>query len=365
MSSLSELVGLIYDAALDESRWQAFLDAFVQAIGAWCASVVPAAGQGNHVTRFWSSNLPKRNISGPAAEQLINHWYRSLGNEQTEGAIRTIDGSGRLGLLQDFCYGLAGVFLLRPEGPSLIAAGRRERDGPFGQSEAAVLSSLIPHLRRALLLKNEMLSLRAQLALITVYLDQQPYPFLLTDAQGRAVYANTAAAEIAALGDGLAITAGRRLLLSDGNQAEFLKALAELAADRGASIYWLEAQRPSRKPPYSVLIMPAPDLPPTLAGFSKAVAALLIIDRETGPELDSGILRVLFALTPAEAQVTKKLGAGRSAEQIAEEMDVSLETVRTHIRRILSKTETGRQGELISLVLRTAPLRQLMKTNPR
>ena len=94
MSSLSELVGLIYDAALDESRWQAFLDAFVQAIGAWCASVVPAAGQGNHVTRFWSSNLPKRNISGPAAEQLINHWYRSLGNEQTEGAIRTIDGSG-------------------------------------------------------------------------------------------------------------------------------------------------------------------------------------------------------------------------------------------------------------------------------
>jgi DNA-binding CsgD family transcriptional regulator len=36
-------------------------------------------------------------------------------------------------------------------------------------------------------------------------------------------------------------------------------------------------------------------------------------------------------------------------------MHTSIDTVRTHVKRILSKTSTTRQGELISLVLRTAP----------
>jgi len=57
--------------------------------------------------------------------------------------------------------------------------------------------------------------------------------------------------------------------------------------------------------------------------------------------------------------VTGKLGGGKSAQEIAEEMGVCLETVRTHIRRVLSKTATARQGELISLVLRAAPFRSL------
>ena len=83
--------------------------------------------------------------------------------------------------------------------------------------------------------------------------------------------------------------------------------------------------------------------------------AVLILDSESRREPDPTVLRVLFSLTPAEARVTGKLAAGRSAETIAKELGVSLETVRTHIRRALSKTSTERQGELISLVLRTAP----------
>ena len=91
------------------------------------------------------------------------------------------------------------------------------------------------------------------------------------------------------------------------------------------------------------------------AGLYEPTAAVLIIDTEARPELDHEVLSELFFLTPAEARVTAKLGVGHSAEEIAEETGASLETVRTHIRRVLSKTGTGRQGELISLVLRTAP----------
>jgi DNA-binding CsgD family transcriptional regulator len=50
---------------------------------------------------------------------------------------------------------------------------------------------------------------------------------------------------------------------------------------------------------------------------------------------------------------------GRSVEEIASESGVSVETVRSQVRSILAKTNTGRQGELISLVLRMAPFRQI------
>jgi DNA-binding CsgD family transcriptional regulator len=40
---------------------------------------------------------------------------------------------------------------------------------------------------------------------------------------------------------------------------------------------------------------------------------------------------------------------------VAADLDISVLTARTHIRRVLSKTATNRQGELIALVLRTIP----------
>jgi DNA-binding CsgD family transcriptional regulator len=49
---------------------------------------------------------------------------------------------------------------------------------------------------------------------------------------------------------------------------------------------------------------------------------------------------------------------GQSTEEIAAETKTSLETVRTDIKRILAKTSTARQGELISSILRAVPFQQ-------
>jgi DNA-binding CsgD family transcriptional regulator len=63
------------------------------------------------------------------------------------------------------------------------------------------------------------------------------------------------------------------------------------------------------------------------------------------------LLQTRFALTRAEARVVKLLAEGRSMKRIAEELDVSLETARTHAKRAMQKTDTHRQAELVSLVL--------------
>lgn len=62
-------------------------------------------------------------------------------------------------------------------------------------------------------------------------------------------------------------------------------------------------------------------------------------------------LQSRFGLTRAEARVVKLLAEGRSMKRIAEELEVSLETARTHAKRAMQKTDTHRQAELVSLVL--------------
>jgi DNA-binding CsgD family transcriptional regulator len=62
-------------------------------------------------------------------------------------------------------------------------------------------------------------------------------------------------------------------------------------------------------------------------------------------------LQSRFGLTRAEAGVVRRLADGESIKHIAQVLEVSLETARTHAKRAMQKTDTHRQAELVSLVL--------------
>jgi DNA-binding CsgD family transcriptional regulator/PAS domain-containing protein len=354
---------LIYDAAADDARWPLFLDAYGRAVGGGRCFMVLNIERGNGTALFRSSNWSDEDFQRYAERCVEGDLSATAGTAHPEGAVRTIDALRQPGAStthregyspRDVRYGLEGIFLRTPDGPSTIVAVRGQRDRPFGKHAVATLGPLMPHLRRAALLHNELSSMRSQLAIFSAYLDRDPHPFLLTDTQARVIYANSAANETAGLQDGLAIVSGHVSLMAPRDQAVFIKAVSHAVTARGARLRSLVVERPSHKPPYRLLLMPVPYPGPIPAGSSQAAAAaVLIVGNEREPEFYPDLVRQLFALTPAQARVTAKLAAGRSAEQIAADLSVSLATVRTHIRRVLSKTSTSRQGELISLVLRT------------
>jgi DNA-binding CsgD family transcriptional regulator len=64
------------------------------------------------------------------------------------------------------------------------------------------------------------------------------------------------------------------------------------------------------------------------------------------------VLEERFGLTRAEGRVVRRLVSGRSLNEIARELKVGDETVRTHAKRAMQKTDTHRQAELVALVLR-------------
>jgi DNA-binding CsgD family transcriptional regulator len=259
---------------------------------------------------------------------------------------------------RDCIHGIGGTILLTNAGQSTIATTRGAKDGPFGESENAILLALMPHLKRAALLHGELGSMRSQLATFTGHLDRYPHAFLLTDAERRVLYANTAAREFVESRDGLVMEAGRISLLSSKQDKVFRETIGILASGRDAPVRWLEVPRPSSGKPYRLMLMPVHASGVVPLGVSLPTVSVLIVDSESRAEPDMATLRELFSFTPAEARIAGKLVLGRNLEEIADEAGISVETVRTHIKRVLSKTATDRQGELISLILRSVPFRQ-------
>lgn len=62
-------------------------------------------------------------------------------------------------------------------------------------------------------------------------------------------------------------------------------------------------------------------------------------------------LEELYGLTHAEARVASRVGRGLAVKEIAADLHISVETVRTHLKRIYAKTGTRRQAELVRLIL--------------
>lgn len=70
------------------------------------------------------------------------------------------------------------------------------------------------------------------------------------------------------------------------------------------------------------------------------------------PACDAGTLARSYGLTPAEIRISRALTEGSNLTQIATDLGVSRSTVAFHMRNIFQKTGTGRQAELVALLLR-------------
>jgi DNA-binding CsgD family transcriptional regulator len=68
--------------------------------------------------------------------------------------------------------------------------------------------------------------------------------------------------------------------------------------------------------------------------------------------LSAAVVRHIYGFSAAEARVAVSLAAGQTPRQVADELLLSLHTVRTHIKSIFGKTRTRSQNELVALLAR-------------
>jgi DNA-binding CsgD family transcriptional regulator len=221
--------------------------------------------------------------------------------------------------------------------------------GPFTPAELALCRTLMPHLRRAVALNERLREADLMATAALAGLDLLPHPVLLLDEDCRVMHANGAAEALLAGADGLTARNGT-LLAATPALTERLRATLALAAGDGTGRAGaLRLARRGGGPELSVLVMPLRQEPAEALGRHPAVL-VCVNDPAAGTAAPGRQMAELFGLTGKEADLATALLAGRSLREIAEDSQRSVNTVRTHLARLMGKTGVHRQSELLRLL---------------
>lgn len=358
--SLSELVDLIYEAALEPARWAAVMDAVADQCDAsignlsqfdWVShesvnvSRRVAAEFHQSYTRHFASRNPLMQPTGAqpvgrvvAGEALIprsewirteiyNDWFAPQGMEFVMGVNLGVEGTRATAL---------GVW-------------RRARLGAFGADARQRLALIAPHLRRALKISARLAQTQLMAADAEAAINQLTHGVVVLDHAGRSVFLNRLAEDLIAARDGIGMLDGVLVAARSEATCALRAAIRRAATSKCGSSLPLE--RPSGKRPLMLLIAPL-NVETAWFELHPSRVLVLITDPVRGGTAPKQRLVEAYRLTPTEATLVMGLLSGHELKRIADDMRISYETARTHFRHVLIKTGTHRQADLVRLLVR-------------
>lgn len=131
--------------------------------------------------------------------------------------------------------------------------------------------------------------------------------------------------------------------------------LAGAASDAGPTCIFLD--RPSGLPPYTIMVALSFVVPIPAVNVPSGTIATLFVTDPAGPGLlpVPALLSSRFGLTATEAEVARRVATGRGVAHAAQELRISLNTARTHLKAVYSKTGVNHQAQLTWLIITSFP----------
>jgi DNA-binding CsgD family transcriptional regulator len=176
--------------------------------------------------------------------------------------------------------------------------------------------------------------------------------------------ANDTAGKILQARDGLELADGALSATEDidnalGNMIREV-ARSSRAGESGSLDTAFALRRPSGKGALTIFLR-AVNSNHESASAKQAAVLVMILDAALPMEAREAELRQLYGFTSMEAQVANLLMEGNSLEDCCDELGIRRTTVRMHLRNIFAKTGVRRQGELVSLLLKSIGLGPRLK----
>ncbi|HKP79709.1 MAG TPA: hypothetical protein VJU34_11355, partial [Phenylobacterium sp.] len=218
---------------------------------------------------------------------------------------------------------------------ALIGFGRHEAAGPTPASVIDTLRQLTPHLQRAATI-NQLLNAQALAkATFEAVLDALTTPTIVVDQHLVVLFANEAGRAALAQGDPLAVRGSFLTASGTGIRTALATAVAQCVASEG-SLGRKGLRIPLRSaygPPQVIHVMPLHRGPVRPLLRPGAAAAIFLAAAGT-PQAPSEVVGSLFGLTDAETRVFACIVGGVTVVEAAGLLGVGTGTVRTHLRRI-------------------------------
>jgi len=361
-----DLVGAIYDAVIDPTRWDDTVDRIRRHLGFYVASVsVIALPSGKAVVNA-VSNVPQpylATMGGYGAEVLalwggvqriaaiikeepvihseVNPRETWVGNRYYEEWVRPMGLVDQLVLVLEYS----------PRMVANISLGVHESNPRITEDQIEGLRVLAPHLRRAAVISG-LLDGRAQAAeSFEAALSSLGSAVVLVDDRMHIVYTNARADQMLRAGDPLARVNDRLHLPRELVHGQLETAVGAAAIDasglqRGSGI-------PVRRSDGSGMIVHVLPLQRRQVGAlggaarGQPVAAVFVAEPDSELNLPIEAIQLLYGLRPAETRVFELIASGLSAPRIAQSLGISHNTVKTHTLRLFDKLGVHSRAELL------------------
>lgn len=231
---------------------------------------------------------------------------------------------------------------------------RRQNQNPLNAETLAMMAVLNKHLSRAMSMQHRFDKLEEALIQSSNVLDLIDFGLVLYGRDRAPVFVNAAARRILDAGDGMRLKK-KGLVIGDREANEQFEALIDAIyrsnlalSERSGGIVTIPRQ--SRSRPYSLMVTPMQSRKTDMESVS---AAVYLFDPSVRKTTAIEMFVSSYDLSRSEAELAHFLALGGTLEDVAERRGVSRNTAKTQLHSIFAKTETNRQSELVSLLLRS------------
>jgi DNA-binding CsgD family transcriptional regulator len=364
--TLSSLVQDLYSAAADPSGWDRFLDSIKTEIGGTaCAILVRDQRSGHSGQMALSTGIEERflraygeyyssiNVVYEAALAMApNNYVGTLQHCIDVDVYRNSEIYNDYARPQNLFHQCAALVAREGSYAAALSIMRPESEGAYGEEQIRLLTALAPHMRQAFQLHNTLRSYENSAAGLATALDQSETAIFLLDGQRRLQRANAAGDKLIRDEDVLRLNGNFLEPLQTQISADFerfLSSACSTGAGKGlAPGGMMLLHRPSGSPLHCKI---SPFYSESTFHEVSPAAILFIGDRDRIPASRNAALQDLYGLTATEARLANLLLEGLDVREAADQMGATFETARFHLKRVLAKTGTHRQTELIRLML--------------
>jgi DNA-binding CsgD family transcriptional regulator len=250
---------------------------------------------------------------------------------------------------------------------AVLLIKRQDKVNPYTKSESGFLQSLLPHMSRAFSL---VVGHKRVLALSPLFVNAwhaSPVANFVTNSLAHIQATNRAADELLdrAAPQHQPLTSQFGVLRASAPEIDkqMMAAITRATSFDPDSSDQFRCEIPVSTPSGPIVLCVSPCPPHSTAlrhNLRDAVsshsggnlASITVLNPYLQSDPNTRLLMQVFALTAAEAELCSHLAAGNSLAQAATALHVSINTVRTHLRRALTKTHTKRQAQLVALSIR-------------
>jgi len=360
----TSLIHAIHAAGVDADAWPSVLECLRTGLDARVVTL------GHHefktgIDTVWLESPDDARFSEEMATFAArNPWFMSsedyrCGRVMTGDELISHNDLRRTDFYHDFLrprgllHRLCGVVAQRADGVFCLSAYRDENQGGFAVREKTELESLLGHIKQSIESHwrwQESDDLAR--ALLTLF-DHDTNAMILATGDTETIYRNPAAEKLLDGRLGLCMDGTRLVAASSADQRTLREVIARVAqqhpAQLAASPHVVTLACTPPMPPIVVVVRAAGQVFMRQAGARRGLALVTVRNGHAMHDPASCAFARQYELTAAQAKVSALVFAGQSLPMIAHALNVSENTVRSHLKVVFQKTNTHGQMDLVHL----------------